>query len=315
MYHLRLILFLFIVPLYGFGQDLLIVIDPGHGGTDPGHLSVKASHLQEKDINLILAKKIGHYLETKLHHVKIKYTRTDDSFPSLEERTSFANNANADYFISIHCNGTDLTSTKGTETHVHDATSVTAIEWATMIEHDFKHKAGRTSRGVKTDDDRGHSLEVLKYTTMTSVLVECGFMSNVKEANYLNTTHGQDILASAIYRATKKFLIKQHPKISFTKKERKKNVVVEKVKPTENNSKTIVPTYKIRLMSSGNEIATTDKVFKVLNDKVTCIKLETGKYRYIYTIGPYNDLESCQKALDSARKNGFSDAYLIKIDK
>jgi N-acetylmuramoyl-L-alanine amidase len=319
------ITFLLFIVLPLFSQDISILIDPGHGGSDPGHLSKKTTHLEEKKINLIIAKKLGSYLSTKLKHVKIQYTREDDSFPSLEDRVKQANSGDFDYFVSIHCNGADLTSTKGTETHVHDATSKDAMKWASFVEKEFKSKAGRNSRGVKTGDDRGHSLEVLKYTNMTSILVECGFLTNTKEANYLNTLNGQDVIASAIYRATKKFIIAKHPKISFTGKSKKNDKtepenkkegksVGKKVANKKVKTEKIQNQYNIRLMSSIKLISITDARFKTIEQKITCIKLKKGKYKYIYQIGPFSSEDEGQKILDKAKKHGFKDAFLIKVE-
>ena len=84
-----------------------VVIDPGHGGTDPGFLSENTKLLQEKELNLLIAKQLGAYIEQNLQNVKVVYTRTDDSFPSLEDRVYKANAIQADYFISIHCNAND----------------------------------------------------------------------------------------------------------------------------------------------------------------------------------------------------------------
>src|SRR5690606_25598100 len=115
---------------------------------------------------------------------------TTDTYPSLGERVAIANKHQADYFISIHCNGNERTAVRGTETHVHSFDFKKSVALATQIEKQFSSRAGRHSRGVKDGKDRAHSIQVLKYTQMTSVLVECGFLTNTSEANYLNTTDG-----------------------------------------------------------------------------------------------------------------------------
>ncbi len=83
--------------------EINILIDPGHGGADPGHESINANHLQEKDLNLLIAKKFGNYLTTKLSNINVIYTRTTDVYPTLDERVAMANSQKVDYFISIHC--------------------------------------------------------------------------------------------------------------------------------------------------------------------------------------------------------------------
>ena len=219
---MKMLLLLFSLSVLGiqaFAQKekIIVVIDPGHGGSDPGHLSSNKNHLPEKALNLLIAKKFGSYIEQNMKNVTIIYTRTDDSFPSLDDRVEKANNAKADYFISIHCNANERTSVHGTESHVHSMSSKKAVSLAKEFEKEFSTRAGRHSRGVKDTDDREHSLQVLKFTNMTSVLVECGFLTNEKEANYLNTTNGQDIIASAIYRAFRTTIQTDFPAISFMK--------------------------------------------------------------------------------------------------
>ncbi|MCF8105449.1 MAG: N-acetylmuramoyl-L-alanine amidase [Desulfohalobiaceae bacterium] len=82
------------------GLDIqTIMIDPGHGGKDPGAVFGK---LYEKDINLRLAKILGNILKQKGFNVK--YTRTEDKFVPLEERTAMANSEKADLFVSLHVN-------------------------------------------------------------------------------------------------------------------------------------------------------------------------------------------------------------------
>ena len=115
---IRLLIVLFF-PLFCGAQQVTLVIDPGHGGHDPGHESTVSGHLQEKELNLKIAKLFGGYIEKYLQNVKVIYTRTDDSFPSLDRRVEIANNNQADYFISIHCNGNDRSGVRGTESHVH----------------------------------------------------------------------------------------------------------------------------------------------------------------------------------------------------
>jgi N-acetylmuramoyl-L-alanine amidase len=80
-------------------KKLLVVVDAGHGGNDPGAVGNK---LREKDINLKAALELSEIL--KKMGFDVKMTRTDDRYLKLAERTAFANNNNADIFISLHCN-------------------------------------------------------------------------------------------------------------------------------------------------------------------------------------------------------------------
>lgn len=290
-------------------DKIIIVIDPGHGGSDPGHLSSNKDHLPEKDLNLIISKKLGNYIEKYLKNVKVVYTRTDDSYPTLDDRVGQANSQNVDYFLSIHCNANDKKTVHGTESHVHSMDAKKSVSLAKEFEKEFSTRAGRKSRGVKDGNDREHSLQVLKYTNMTSVLVECGFLTNTKEANYLNTDHGQDIIASAIFRGFRTQATKDYPSISIIKGT-SENTEKENT-DTEVKDK---GTFEIQLMSSKEAVDTENPEFKKTGLKVQRVKLNTSSaYKYKYTTGPYKDKDSANKDLEKVKKSGFKDAFIIKL--
>ncbi|MEG3048091.1 MAG: N-acetylmuramoyl-L-alanine amidase [Mucinivorans sp.] len=96
----------------------IVVIDAGHGGKDPG--AVRGS-VHEKTINLAVALELGRQLEKLMPRVKIVYTRSDDTFVELGERTTIANEAEADLFVSIHTNSNPNSRIAGTETYVMGA--------------------------------------------------------------------------------------------------------------------------------------------------------------------------------------------------
>ena len=93
-----------------------IVIDPGHGGKDPGALGFSTS--REKDIVLKVGLKLGQYLREAFPDVNVIYTREKDVFIELHERAAVANKAQADLFVSIHCNSSQTPSAYGTEIYV-----------------------------------------------------------------------------------------------------------------------------------------------------------------------------------------------------
>lgn len=80
-----------------------IVIDAGHGGTDPG---ARGSYSTEKQVTLAVALKLGKILEENLPDVKVVYTRKVDRFDDPRRKAQIANDAKGDLFISIHCNST-----------------------------------------------------------------------------------------------------------------------------------------------------------------------------------------------------------------
>lgn len=109
------VLILTLSPL--FSQDtvskFIVVLDAGHGGHDPGNLG---SGFKEKEIALNVTLAVGKALE-KNPRIKVIYTRTTDVFVELRERARIANKANADLFVSIHCNAHN-SGAHGTETFV-----------------------------------------------------------------------------------------------------------------------------------------------------------------------------------------------------
>jgi len=99
-------------------QIKTIVLDAGHGGKDPGNLGTGRYKENEKEIALKVTLMVGKYIAEDFPDVKVLYTRMDDSYPTLRERTDFANDNNADLFISIHCDAFGKSSAHGTSSHV-----------------------------------------------------------------------------------------------------------------------------------------------------------------------------------------------------
>ncbi|PTX61406.1 N-acetylmuramoyl-L-alanine amidase [Kordia periserrulae] len=84
-------------------KEFVVMIDPGHGGSDTGTPGTKRYKTTEKDIALDVSLALGKKLE-KLPNVKVLYTRTKDTYPTLNQRAVMTNKQKADLFISIHCN-------------------------------------------------------------------------------------------------------------------------------------------------------------------------------------------------------------------
>lgn len=218
----------------------VVVIDPGHGGHDTG--AIGHNNILEKKLVLQIAKKVGGYINEYLPDVKVVYTRDDDSFIELEERGRIANRHEGDLFVSIHCNSNHSQQAYGSEVYFLGLErSQTALEVmkrenkvvradsnveqkqlsqeelliyelansgyistseriAGMLENQFSERAQRRSRGVKQA-----RFVVLYHASMPAVLVETGFISNPNEAQYLSSEYGQNIMASAIFRAIRDY--------------------------------------------------------------------------------------------------------------
>ena len=92
-----------------------IVIDPGHGGRDPG---TRGLYSNEKDVVLKISLELKRIINENMPDMQVILTRSDDSFPSLTERSRIANDLEADLFISIHANWLSNPNVSGTETYV-----------------------------------------------------------------------------------------------------------------------------------------------------------------------------------------------------
>ena len=116
-----------------------VVIDAGHGGRDPGAIGKNSL---EKDINLAIALKLGKLIENNLPELRVIYTRKTDILIPLHQRSKIANDNQADFFISIHCNSNPSTKIFGAETYVmglhksQDNLEVAKLENSSILKED-----------------------------------------------------------------------------------------------------------------------------------------------------------------------------------
>ena len=148
----------------------LIIIDAGHGGIDPGSDS---QGILEKDINLEIALKLQEVLIENGYAVLM--TREDDSSLELRERSDFANEQEADLFISLHqnCYAQDE-SVNGIEVYYNSDKTTNDQQLAQMIQEALINETGAKNRGIRSDN----GLVVTRETKMPAVLVETAFISN-----------------------------------------------------------------------------------------------------------------------------------------
>ncbi|CAH0344813.1 N-acetylmuramoyl-L-alanine amidase [Bacillus sp. CECT 9360] len=175
-------------------RDKVIVLDPGHGGTDPG--AVGRTH-NEKTINLSTANELKALLENA--GAKVIMTRTSNTSRKLElsERVAISHKYKPDVFISIHYNsGGNAT---GIDTF-YDTKYGNEKELASSIQSELIKSTGKKNRGVKPAE-----FYVVKYNEMPSVLVELGFISNPTEEKEIATKAYQQKAARGIYNGLTKF--------------------------------------------------------------------------------------------------------------
>jgi N-acetylmuramoyl-L-alanine amidase len=170
-----------------------IVLDPGHGGSDPG--AVGPSGLKESYLTLEVAKKARWFLARWGYEVYM--TRTDDVFVSLEDRVKFANEAEAFVFASIHFNAASPEA-EGIETWYPNNVNNTVRSYEagaalSYITHDsIMMLVSAVDRGCKFKDVEREEFYVIRNTLMPACLFELGFISNpasealFKERYYLD---------------------------------------------------------------------------------------------------------------------------------
>ncbi|MBD3918855.1 N-acetylmuramoyl-L-alanine amidase [Paenibacillus sp. PR3] len=172
-----------------------VVIDAGHGGTDPGTSS--ASGLYEKTFNLSIVLKMKELLD-KEKRIQVTYTRTDDTYPTRKERVNMANNIKADAFVSIHANSFTSPATNGTETYYNRSDSKPFAQ--------IMHKHLVEATGLKDNGVRFGDFQVIRETTMPAILLENGYMSNENDVKALFDNAVQNRIAAAIVAGIKEQL-------------------------------------------------------------------------------------------------------------
>ena len=187
-------------------EEVDIIIDPGHGGDDPGKVGINQA--LEKTINLNISKKIGYILEEKNYN--ILYTRTDDvgmckaqnisKVDDLYKRVELINKEKPKLVLSIHQNSYEESSIKGAQVFYYTH-SVEAKNAAQEIQNTLVKLDSTNTRTIKDNN----TYYMLKRTTVPTVIVECGFLSNASEADLLVDDTYQNQLAAAIVAGVEEY--------------------------------------------------------------------------------------------------------------
>ena len=190
-----------------------IIVDAGHGGIDPGSMTDDQS-VKEKDVNLKITKKVKELLEasgamviltrnddTSLYTEQVKKTIRQKYNENLKNRKKIIQESSADMFISIHLNKFQESKYYGAQTF-YPAGKEDDKQLATYIQGELKRVVDKTNnRKIKSTND----IYLIKDNEIPSTLIECGFLSNDKEAKLLNDEEYQDQIAWAIYVGIQKY--------------------------------------------------------------------------------------------------------------
>jgi N-acetylmuramoyl-L-alanine amidase len=172
-------------------MSVYVVIDPGHGGKDPGAIGFK---INEKDVVLNLAKKLNDHLG-QYEKAVVSLTRWDDRFLELSERAKFANDRNADLFISLHNNAASA-SAHGFESFIYVNAGATTARYQTILHEQVMNYLAQV--GIHDRGKKRANYAVLRETKMPAILLENLFITNEKENKLLKDDAFLDNLAAAI---------------------------------------------------------------------------------------------------------------------
>lgn len=327
-----------------------VVIDAGHGGKDPG---CHGGHANEKTVCLSMAKLLGNQIKKDYPGIKVVYTRETDVFVELDERAKIANRNNADLFICIHANAASPAA-YGTETYVlglHRTESQEAvaarenatihleddggkkyadfqmtpdaiiarqiqlsvfldqsISFADKLQAEFK-AIGRFDRGVKQA-----GFLVLYKTTMPSVLIETGFLTNPTEEKFLSDSTTQRQMANAMFAAFKKYKNELEGVEEQVGPNEGGNTTVTDpvksitpIKPNRVQDKKDVVIFRVQVETATDPIPLTDKKFK----GYSVYEYNHGGL-YKYTVGTFeNDVQGATDYQRKLREEGFPHAFVV----
>lgn len=177
--------------------DKIVVLDPGHGGSDPGTIH---NGVYEKTVTYnILYKYAKDIFNAEDSDIKAYWTRTSDTFVSLYDRAAFAEEVGADLFVSLHMNSA-TPSANGTETYYStvnnktQASGLNSAKLANIFQNGIVNTFKFNNRKVKTAN-----YVVIKQNTVPAILVELGFMSNSSDFTKLTNTTNQKKYAQKFY--------------------------------------------------------------------------------------------------------------------
>ncbi len=225
---------------YGNSQKVLtIILDAGHGGKDPGTIGL--SGVYEKNIVLPIVLKIKEFLHNYDNRLNVVLTRSTDEFIELKERGKIANSSKGDLFVSVHCNfkKTEEIDKNGFEIYISDLVKTKDAEnytinenlkykpensdtlsreyfnfrsvFVPLLQNAYFRKSEYMAGILRTELTKTTNLQsrgifqdaffVLIGASMPSVLIECGFLSNKSDEEYLKSEKGQTEIAKAIYKS------------------------------------------------------------------------------------------------------------------
>jgi len=235
-------------------SKMRIVVDAGHGGWDLG--TVGRRGLLEKDLVLEIAQRLGKLLESRLG-AEVIYTRQDDNYIPLDDRAVVANQAQADLFISVHANYSDLPSARGVETYytnffsapgskdlpknptpkeaamrsmpknvatptltpseLHDRIEQSR-RLATSVQHSLYGTLSLQNPGLRDRGIKEAGFVVLTESAMPGILAEVSFVSSPTDEQKLRSDGYREQIAEALYHGIARYAASKTTKVAIAAK-------------------------------------------------------------------------------------------------
>lgn len=178
------------------GSEIIkVILDAGHGKKTPGKETPDG--MKEFEFNVVVTE-IARKLLLQYQNVQVEFSHDPSGNIDIDrmKRVKHANEWGADVFVSVHANAFGAggwNSADGIETYIDPSKPKEALALATKVQRNLVRVTGRDNRGVKTA-----KFDVVHFTKMTAILVECGFMTNKEEAALLKTQAYREKCAQAI---------------------------------------------------------------------------------------------------------------------
>lgn len=330
-------------------QRFTVVLDAGHGGKDVGCGGKHGTHF-EKDVALSIVLKTGRLLE-KQQGVKVIYTRKTDVLVDLWKRGNIANEADADLFVSVHCNANGSTKPFGTETYVlslkgndRNFRVAKAENEVILMEDNYKERYQGFNPSNPTSII-GLSLEQeenLDQSLLLANLIQSDFETSLKRSNrgvkqgafvvlyqsYMpsvlvetgflsNKTEGKYLSSSVgqnqVAQSICKAILEYYKiqKINVAEDDFYEGNTISTASNSFVRSSSKNKLYRVQVAASKNRISTSSYNFKGLKK----IKREGVGGLYKYFLGDYDTEQQANNALVLVKSKGYNSAFIVGINK
>ena len=328
-------------------SEMVVVIDPGHGGEQPG--AIGRVH-KEKDIVLKVSKKVGEILVKNHPDIEIVYTRTKDTSVTLHDRGSLANRLNADLFISIHADADEKKLAQGASVHVMGLDKAEQNMEVAMRENaEIMYEDGYETKYEGYDPSSPESFIVFSFmqnshleqslyfaslvdnelttrarrksrgvkqdvflvlwrTNMPSVLVEIGFISHPDEERYIASERGQNEIAQAIAAAVSEYKKRWNKSFALAAPPAKSNNAAVRPPPAAARPPANRTTYHVQIFATSRLLKDNAREFKGLKG----VEYYRSGSSYRYYVGTYASEREAARLLREVKAK-FPEAFVVKL--